>query len=107
MFKLVQICGACPEAYNVFLSTDEKQEDCVGYMRLRHGYFYAEYRGQTVYDANPNGDGLFDRDERSRHLNLACQAIKRAMEEELHEPENIFEIVNEYNPSDDWYEYEG
>jgi hypothetical protein len=58
-----------------------KGDDLVGYMRLRHGWFRAEHKGETVYEANPNGDGCFECDERERHLNLACAAIKKAMEE--------------------------
>lgn len=68
--RLVRTCHACPEQYDVYL-----QDECIGYMRLRHGYFYAEYRGDTVYDARPCGDGIFEWDERNKHLNGACRAI--------------------------------
>ena len=74
MFQLKQTCGGCPEQYDVFHKGEE-----VGYMRLRHGSFYAEYRGRTVYEANPQGDGLFEWDERDHYLTEACQAIKTAM----------------------------
>ena len=87
-FKLVQTCGACPEAYDVYFN-DEK----VGYMRLRHGHFRAEYKGETVYTAQPNGDGIFEYDERNFYLNSACRAIKQAMEREELPPEQLlFEI---------------
>jgi hypothetical protein len=68
--RLKMTCGACPEQYDVFNGDDQ-----VGYMRLRHGYFRAEYRGTVVYEANPNGDGCFREDERTYHLNRACLAI--------------------------------
>ena len=81
--KLVQTCGACPEQYEVYYENEH-----VGYLRLRHGYFYAEYRGKIVYESNPQGDGLFDYDERVRELNAACKAILaahgRSEEEQLY-----------------------
>lgn len=98
MFRLVQTCGACPEQYDVYL---QGSDEVIGYMRLRHGFFYAQYLGQTVYEANTHGDGIFDGDERSYHLNLACQAIKRAMEQEDEEMEDMFII--EGIESGEWY----
>lgn len=71
---LVLTCGACPEQYDVY-----KGDDVVGYMRLRHGHFYADYRGRTVYTASPRGDGVFDSDERIMYLTEACNEIYRAM----------------------------
>jgi len=72
---LEQTCSACPEQYNVFLG-----EDIVGYMRLRPGYFYAEAFEQTVYEASPNGDGIFGPVERPFHLSLACKAIRETID---------------------------
>lgn len=75
-FDLVQTCGACPEQYDVF-----KDGEQVGYLRLRHGYFYAEFRGgayETVYEAHPRGDGIFDsEEEREHHIGKALNAIAR------------------------------
>lgn len=69
--KLIQTCSACPEQYDAYLNGT-----VVGYLRLRHGYFRAEYFGTEVYSASPKGDGFFDNDdERVRHLNAACKAI--------------------------------
>ena len=87
MFKLVQTCGACPEQYDVFL--DDKN---VGYMRLCHGYFYAECCGERVYESKTIGDGLFEFNERDEHLKAACKAIKSAL---MGSEENLFEIVRE------------
>ncbi len=72
--ELVETCGACPEQYDAFYEDEE-----VGYLRLRHGYFRAEYRGRLVYDANTIGDGLFEYEERDEHLTKARKAIFKAM----------------------------
>lgn len=77
-YRIVQTCGACPEQYDVF-DGDEQ----VGYLRLRHGGFRADYPdsgGKTVYSASPNGDGVFDDDEREFYLSHALEAIRRAHE---------------------------
>jgi hypothetical protein len=70
--KLVLTCGACPEQYDVFF---EEQE--IGYLRLRHGRFYAEYvpTEEIVYVDHPKGDGIFDDDEREEELTKAVKAI--------------------------------
>ena len=45
-------------------------------MRLRHGSFRAEYKGETVYRGSPHGDGMFeDDDERKFFLSAASNAI--------------------------------
>lgn len=72
-YELVQTCGACPEQYDVFLDGQQ-----VGYLRLRHGTFRAEYPdcgGAEVYRANPEGDGVFEYEERTHYLNQAIRAI--------------------------------
>jgi uncharacterized protein YbbK (DUF523 family) len=66
---------ACPEQYEVF---DEKTRDQIGYLRLRHGWFRADTPscgGETVYEANPHGDGVFDEDARMGYLTDAVKAI--------------------------------
>lgn len=71
--KLVCTCPACPEQYDVF---DGDMQ--IGYLRLRHGYFRADYpdhRGETVYESNPKGDGIFDDDERLPELTAAVEAL--------------------------------
>lgn len=73
MLRLVRTCGACPEQYDVFLG-----EEYIGYMRLRHGWFRAEYKGTIVYQARPDGDGCFECGERDGYLNEACLAIMGA-----------------------------
>lgn len=68
--RLVCTCRACPEQYDVY-----DGDDLIGYMRLRHGYFRAEYRGKVVYETQPQGDGLFYEHERRHYLNTACLNI--------------------------------
>lgn len=78
-FDLVRTCGACPEQYDVY--KDGKQ---VGYLRLRHGVFRADYPqcgGRTVYTAEPKGDGIFEPEERDFYLSNAIHAIKGAQSE--------------------------
>lgn len=75
-YKLVRTCMACPEQYDVF----NKQGDRVGYLRLRHGYFAAEYpycNGELVYEAFTKGDGIFEDYERETHLQNAISAIDK------------------------------
>lgn len=70
--KLILTCGACPEQYDVFF-----EEQKIGYLRLRHGRFYAEYvpTEEIVYVSYPKGDGIFDEDERDEQLTKAIKAI--------------------------------
>lgn len=75
MLELIRTCHACPEQYDVKL--DGKQ---VGYLRLRHGSFTAEYPdcgGRLVYQANPKGDGIFESEERDLYLRKALEAIAK------------------------------
>ncbi len=84
--RLVQTCGACPEQYDVYID-----DELLGYMRLRHGTFRAEYKGEVVFRCNPNGDGIFQENERTKWLNAACSAILAAhVASETEEP--IYEL---------------
>ncbi len=77
-YNLVLTCGACPEQYDVF-----KDGEQVGYLRLRHGFFRADYPdcgGETVYEASPNGDGMFDDSERQMYLENAIAALDKHIE---------------------------
>ena len=76
--RLVQTCNACPEQYDVF-----EGEELIGYMRLRHGYFRAEYKDKIVYSANPRGDGIFEDDERETYLKAAKKAIRKEYKRDL------------------------
>lgn len=76
MIKLVLTCGACPEQYDAFDEAGNK----VGYLRLRHGGFMVDYPdcgGETIYQADPHGDGCFDDDERDYYLRFAVDAIEK------------------------------
>lgn len=70
---LVKTCDACPEQYDVF-----RDGRMIGYLRLRHGYFRADYPdtgGWEVYGTRTIGDGLFHEDERDTHLFKAITAL--------------------------------
>jgi hypothetical protein len=74
-------CGvAWPESYDVTLDAagDAAASATVGYLRLRHGHFRAEVAerdGEIVFEAWPSGDGMFDDDERFRHLEAAVLCL--------------------------------
>ena len=75
MIRLIQTCGAWPEQYDAY-----NGDRLVGYLRLRHGTFTVDCPtpgGETVYTAQPNGDGIFDHDERDYYLRFAVDAIQR------------------------------
>ena len=70
---LEQTCSACPEQYDAFYQGRQ-----VVYLRLRHGWFRVDFPcagGVTIYDAEPEGDGIFCDHERGRYLGLAKAAI--------------------------------
>lgn len=74
--ELRQTCGACPEQYDAYYNNE-----IVGYLRLRHGYFSVEYPdcgGELVYQGSPKGDGIFYPEERDSYLNKAKKAIQKA-----------------------------
>lgn len=66
-------CGACPEQYEIF-----KDGEQVAYYRLRHGEFTVDVPdcgGETIYEAEPNGDGTFDENERIAYLARAMRKL--------------------------------
>jgi len=72
-YTLELTCGACPEQYDVF-----RHGHKVAYLRLRHGEFRADVPDcgdTTVFEAEPQGDGSFEDDERERFLRQAIAAI--------------------------------
>lgn len=71
--ELKLTCPAMPEQYEVF--KDGKQ---VAYYRLRHGAFrvdYPECMEETIYEAQPMGDGIFCDNERLFYMNEAMKAV--------------------------------
>ena len=74
-FKLVCTCGACPEQYDVFDAGGQQ----VGYLRLRHGCFSAEYPecggDEVFYSEASDGDGQFDANERDGFLKVAVERL--------------------------------
>lgn len=74
--------GMCPEQYDVY-DINMKQ---VGYLRLRHGSFRVDYPncgGDTIYEASPRGDGVFEDNERGFYIAEALQAIVKRMADDL------------------------
>lgn len=77
--QIKMTCPACPEQYEVF--KDEKQ---VAYFRLRHGEFRVDYPtcgDETIFEAEPNGDGIFDNDERLVYLSKAMRQVLLKLKE--------------------------
>lgn len=72
--ELIQTCGGCPEQYDAIYNGE-----IVGYLRLRHGYFSVEYKGELVYEATPNGDGIFEYTEREYYLRKAKKALMKKL----------------------------
>lgn len=73
-YELHRTCLACPEQYDVFANGKQ-----VAYLRLRHGSFRADVPdcgGETVYEADPDGDGVFTDSERVRYLTEAILAVQ-------------------------------
>lgn len=65
--------NACPEQYEATMKGRK-----VGYLRLRHGAFtvaFPDVGGEIIYEAAPNGDGMFMDNERDHYLNEAKAAI--------------------------------
>ena len=74
-YELRLTCNACPEQYDVF-----KDGNQVAYLRLRHGWFYAsvpDCSNDIVYEAIPEGDGIFKEHERMKYLTEAIEAVEK------------------------------
>lgn len=73
---LIQTCSAYPEQYDVY-----KGKVQIGYLRLRNGWFRADYPecgGETVFEDYPEGDGAFEDGERDKFLSAAVDALLEA-----------------------------
>lgn len=71
-------CRACPEQYDAYDENDQQ----VGYLRLRHGYFtvdFPDYGGELLLECETIGDGMFDCSERETMLRLAVSLIKKKL----------------------------
>lgn len=65
--------GACPEQYDIF-----KDNIQVAYYRLRHGEFTVsipDAEGELIFIDYPNGDGIFDSDERLLYMARAMRKL--------------------------------
>jgi hypothetical protein len=70
---LAKTCDSCPEQYDAYFG-----DECIGYLRLRHGKFTATYPdvgGDLVFSGEPIGDGSFLPDERDKWLYAGCAAL--------------------------------
>jgi hypothetical protein len=92
--NLIETCGACPEQYDAY-----HNGEIVGYLRLRHGIFRVDYLAnderKVIYHGEPNGDGMFEPEEREFYLTEAKKAIIKTISgEDLvdEERENILKI---------------
>lgn len=98
MIRLLMTCAACPEQYDAYL--DGKK---CGYLRLRHGRFTVHcpsYAEHFVYEAYPEGDGVFEDHERDTYLRHAVDAILRHLRAngvELPPPNVEYEIVRRHD----------
>lgn len=71
---LVLTCYAYPEQYAAL----DKDGNCIAHLRLRNGVFTVEcpdVGGECAYCAEPQGNGIFEYNEREMYLNAAKQAI--------------------------------
>ncbi len=101
-FQLKRSCGACPEVWDYYY-----ENEYIGYLRLRHGYLRVcfEPSGETVYQADSVGDGIFDSDEeRTLHLNQGCIALNAAMDrkEESDCAAPLYDVIYEESNEDDY-----
>lgn len=72
-FHLVQTCEACPEQYDAYLDGGK-----VAFLYLRHGLFFVECPcpgGREVFRARPQGDGIFEWQERDGFIRQALEAV--------------------------------
>lgn len=70
-------CEACPEQYEIF-----KERKQVAYFRLRHGEFRVDYPDcgdETIYEAEPNGEGIFEPNERLVYLAKAMREVLKRL----------------------------
>lgn len=75
--ELKRTCFACPEQYDAF-----HNDKMVGYLRLRHGDFtvnYPDVGGKLILEESPQGDGMFEKEERMEYLTKAVKVIKKEM----------------------------
>jgi hypothetical protein len=74
--------GACPEQYDVY-----KNDQLVGYFRLRHSVFTVEYvddkdEYELLYETHPMGDGMFQDDERFNYMSIALHKLLKRLNNE-------------------------
>lgn len=74
--ELRMTCGACPEQYDAYVDGLY-----AGYLRLRHGVFRVEdAAGNILKVYYPEGDGIFEADERDKYLKKARKKLLKAVQ---------------------------
>jgi len=77
-YNLVMTCSECPEQYDVFRGTKQ-----VGYLRLRHGGFRAEYpdcgQEEVYWVETGYGDFECDRDRAIHIIKAVIEIHKRVV----------------------------
>jgi len=74
-YRLDRTGIACPEQYDVYDGLGQ----LVAYFKLRNGTFRVDVPdagGETIYTANPEGDGIFLDSERVKYLTEAILAVQ-------------------------------
>ncbi len=71
-------CSACPEQYDVTLDLVQ-----VGYIRLRHGHLTVNFpnvTGEVIYESFPDGDGIFEPNERLKYMAIIMREILKRLD---------------------------
>lgn len=82
--EIKMTCPACPEQYDIF-----KNGKQVAYYRLKHGEFTVDYPTclkEEIMNESPNGDGIFDDNERLIYLTKAMRAVISRINSEQEKP---------------------
>lgn len=72
-YFLRQECDVCPESYYVYSADGDE----IGYLRLLDAVFSAYVGDEFVHVSCPEGDGIFEEDERDYHLENGVIAIAK------------------------------
>lgn len=77
--EIIMTCEACPEQYEIF-----KNGKQIAYYRLRHGEFSVSCQDnegeEIIMSEEPNGDGMFDPNERLNYLTKAMRKVLLRLE---------------------------
>ena len=83
-----------PEQYNAF----DEAGNQIGYLRLRHNWFRVDFPtngGETIFEARPKGDGIFEDDERDFYLQKAYDSIVSKLDQAKSDEQSWYIIDDE------------